>query len=316
VLRCPALAGRITGVSRSVEPLVRHVLISRCLPPDQSGGAHTRTSAPSARNRTAGPTSGRHRVPRPSTTTHARRGPMSSSVLGPAADSAARPGSCRKPPGALYVKSGKEWDLLAFAFVVHWELTTFLRSGGAPRTAVHVVGPGECPIGLRMQPRNEKFFPFAGKARTPSSAPPFSRRSSRHASAGRSSPNGRPPSFTAAVAQWPAPKRTAPRHPARVAQIVARLSRRTDQILRPIDQADPTHDVHLLQLHWTVTLPPPVVLTAATARPLIDQAMPDQDPMHCDPRRNRPRATRPLRDRTPNPRSQDPLLRRDPDICR
>jgi len=29
----------------------------------------------------------------------------------------------------------------------------------------------------------------------------------------------------------PAPKRTAPRHPARVAQIVARLSRRTDQIL-------------------------------------------------------------------------------------
>jgi len=52
-----------------------------------------------------------------------------------------------------------------------------------------------------MQPRNEKFFPFVGKARTPSSAPPFSRRSSRHASAGRSSPNGRPPSFTAAVAQ-------------------------------------------------------------------------------------------------------------------
>ena len=31
----------------------------------------------------------------------------------------------------------------------------------------------------------------------------------------------------------PAPKRTAPRHPARVAQIVARLSRRTDQILVP-----------------------------------------------------------------------------------
>jgi hypothetical protein len=126
---------------------------------------------------------------------------MSSSVLGPAADSAARPGSCRKPPGALYVKSDKERDLLAFALVVRWELTTFLRSGGAPRTTVHVVGPGGCPIGLRMQPRNEKFFPFAGKARTPSSAPPFSRRSSRHASAERRSPNGRPPSFTAALAQ-------------------------------------------------------------------------------------------------------------------
>ena len=31
----------------------------------------------------------------------------------------------------------------------------------------------------------------------------------------------------------PAPKRTAPRHPARVAQIMARLARRTDQILVP-----------------------------------------------------------------------------------
>ena len=65
VLRCTALADRITGASSSVEPRVGHVLISRCLPSDesagrsaQSGGAHTRTSAPSARNRTASPTSG------------------------------------------------------------------------------------------------------------------------------------------------------------------------------------------------------------------------------------------------------------------
>ena len=48
-----------------------------------------------------------------------------------------------------------------------------MRSGGAPRTGVHVAGPGGCPIGLRVQPRHEKFFPFAGKARTSSSAPPF-----------------------------------------------------------------------------------------------------------------------------------------------
>jgi hypothetical protein len=65
VLRCPAPTGRITGVSRSVEPRVGHVLISRCLPSDESagrsaesGGAHTRTSVPSARNRTASPISG------------------------------------------------------------------------------------------------------------------------------------------------------------------------------------------------------------------------------------------------------------------
>src|SRR6266568_3253944 len=61
----------------------------------------------------------------------------------------ARPGSCRKPPGPLHVKSGKEFDLLAFAYVVRCGLTPFSRSGGAPRTAVHVVGPGGCPIGQR-----------------------------------------------------------------------------------------------------------------------------------------------------------------------
>jgi hypothetical protein len=85
-----------------------------------------------------------------------------------------------------------------------------------------------------MQPRNEKFFPVAGKARTPSSLaailPEVVAPRERWAKLakwttaelhGRRSPNR------------PAPKRTAPRHPARVAQIVARLSRRTDQILVP-----------------------------------------------------------------------------------
>ena len=63
VLRCTALADRVTGASHSVEPLVEHVLTSVCLPSDepagrsaQSDGAHPRTSAPSTRNRTAGPT--------------------------------------------------------------------------------------------------------------------------------------------------------------------------------------------------------------------------------------------------------------------
>jgi len=61
VLRCPALAGRITGASSSVEPRAGHVLISRCLPSDQSAGrsaesgsTHTRTASP-----TSGPTSPR-----------------------------------------------------------------------------------------------------------------------------------------------------------------------------------------------------------------------------------------------------------------
>src|ERR1017187_429896 len=141
---------------------------------------------------------------------------MSSSVPGPAADSAARPGSCRKPPSLLHVKSGKEGDLLAvaFAFVVRWELTTFLRSGGAPHTAVHVAGPEGCPIGLRMQPRNEKLFPLCRQGPNaveravilPEVVAPRERwaKLAKRTTAelhGRRSPNR------------PAPKRTAPRHP-------------------------------------------------------------------------------------------------------
>ena len=95
---------------------------------------------------------------------------------------------------------------------------------------------------------------FVGKARTPSSAPPFSRRWSRHASAGPSSPNGR---LTAAAAQigrhpserphatppgsprsWPgcpaAPTRSPSRAPPTPASIDARQRR--------WNTTQPTHD--------------------------------------------------------------------------
>jgi len=51
--------------------------------------------------------------------------PTFSSVLGPADDSAPRPGSCGKPPSPLYVKSGKECDLLALLFARRCGLTLF-----------------------------------------------------------------------------------------------------------------------------------------------------------------------------------------------
>src|SRR6266700_8205013 len=78
----------------------------------QSGGAHTRTSAPSARNRTASPTSG-STPPRESYVDKSTRISLLPfpQVLASASDYAARPGSCRKPPGALYVESGGEWVL-------------------------------------------------------------------------------------------------------------------------------------------------------------------------------------------------------------
>jgi hypothetical protein len=106
---------------------------------------------------------------------------------------------------------------------------------------------------------------FVGKARTTSSAPPFSRTSSRNASAGRSSPNGLPPSLTVALAQIGRhPSERPHRYPARVAQIVARLPRRTDQLLvpcaaytgqrrrpaTPLEVTPPAHDGSALNSAW------------------------------------------------------------------
>jgi hypothetical protein len=73
-------------------------------------GAHNRTSAPSARNCTACPTTGptSPRDPVVDNNTRISRLPFPQ-VLAAASASAARPGSCRKPPGALYTESGKEW---------------------------------------------------------------------------------------------------------------------------------------------------------------------------------------------------------------
>ncbi len=73
------------------------------------GGAHTRTSARSARNRTASPTIGSTSPRDPVVDNNTRMSQLPfPQVLASAGDSAARPGSCRKPPGALYVESGKE----------------------------------------------------------------------------------------------------------------------------------------------------------------------------------------------------------------
>ena len=92
VLRRTAPADRITGASRSVEPLVGHVPISRCLPSDKSagrcapGGPAHRTCASSAPNHTASPTSG-STPPRPHTptTTHTRTSNPHSAGTGTAA---------------------------------------------------------------------------------------------------------------------------------------------------------------------------------------------------------------------------------------
>ena len=48
-------------------------------------------------------------------------------VLAPAYDSAARPGSCRKPPGALHIESGEEW-LLSTSLIVRCGRTSPSRS--------------------------------------------------------------------------------------------------------------------------------------------------------------------------------------------
>lgn len=58
VLSCTAKPDRITDCSHCAEPVARYVLIPRCLPSDESGGGHPRTSAPTTCKGTAGDTTG------------------------------------------------------------------------------------------------------------------------------------------------------------------------------------------------------------------------------------------------------------------
>src|SRR5258708_20281338 len=91
-----ALSNLLLGTSSS---LVAFPLTSRpAAPPSRAA----RTPAPPVP-----PAVRRHRVPHTSTTTHARRAPMSSSVLGPVDDSAARPGPSAKPPSPLSANIAK-----------------------------------------------------------------------------------------------------------------------------------------------------------------------------------------------------------------
>ena len=76
-------------------------------------------------------------------------------VLASAGDSTARPGSCRKPPGALYVESGGGVGTLLSLSRPLWTDNLLAKRRAA---YVSTVGPGESPMGLRMQPRNEGFF--------------------------------------------------------------------------------------------------------------------------------------------------------------
>jgi hypothetical protein len=126
---------------------------------------------------------------------------MSSSVLGPADDSAARPGSCRKPPGALYVKSGKEWDLLAFAFCRPLRTDTLLakRWRGAycgtrrwPKRMSH--RPTDAAAEREVLPLRRQGPNIVERAAIlPDVVAPRERRAKLA--------NGRPPSLTVAVAQ-------------------------------------------------------------------------------------------------------------------
>jgi hypothetical protein len=208
VLRCPALAGRTTGVPSSVEPLAGHVLTLVAFPltsrPAAPASRAARTPAPPRRAPATAPpvppAVRHHRVPYRSTTTHARRAPMSSSVLGPAEILQHDPGLAASPPVRHTLRVARSEISLPCLWPSAADRHPSREAAARRVTAVHIVGPGGCGIGVRVQPRHEVLL-FVGKARTTSSAPPFSRTSSRNASAGRSSPNGLPPSLTVALAQ-------------------------------------------------------------------------------------------------------------------
>jgi len=152
VLRCPALAGRITGVSRSVEPLVRHVLISRCLSPTSRAARTRRTSAPSASNRTASPTSGSS--PRPSSVdnnTCTSRGPGRMSHR-PTDAAAGREvlSLCRQGPNAVeraailpeIVAPRERWAKLAKWTTAELHGRRSPKSAGTQANGPHATPPG------------------------------------------------------------------------------------------------------------------------------------------------------------------------------
>ena len=196
MLRCPALAGRITGVSRSVEPLVRHVLISRCLPPTSRAA---RTRAP-PRPR---PQPHRQSHQRFVTASPVRRQQHTHVVAPCLRPFLVRPPILRPDPGLAASPPVRYTSKVARSEI---SLPLPLSSLGtdnllAKRRCATYGGTRRWPGRMSHRPTDAAAEREVLKARTPSSAPPFSRRSSRNASAGRSSPNGRPPSFTAAVAQ-------------------------------------------------------------------------------------------------------------------
>jgi hypothetical protein len=69
-----------------------------------------------------------------------------------AGDYAAHTGTCCKPPGSRYPDSGKEGGALLFACSL-WNAKPFANR--------LLCGPKRFPVGLRMQPPNERFFPFS-----------------------------------------------------------------------------------------------------------------------------------------------------------
>src|SRR5215208_879965 len=68
------------------------------------------------------------------------------------------PGLDASPP-VRYILEVERW-VLSFPLFVRCGRTTSSRSGGVRR----YVGPGGSPMGLRMQPRSEKFFTLISKA--------------------------------------------------------------------------------------------------------------------------------------------------------
>jgi hypothetical protein len=103
----------------------------------QSGGAHPHLRAECATVARVPPSVRRPARPTRRQKAHVLRESLFPQVLASAGDCAARPGSCRKPPGALYIESGKERvTSLPLPFAVRCGRTTSSRSGSAPRTAV------------------------------------------------------------------------------------------------------------------------------------------------------------------------------------
>lgn len=202
MLRCTAVADRITGDSNSVEPPVGHVLIPACFPATSRPTAPPRRHAPSPSRRALAtalpvpPLVRRHRIPHTSTTTHARRAPHFRRLWPWPTILRRDPGLVASPPVRYTLREARREFSLPSSFAARRDRPPCREAVARRRVRICVTGPGGYPIGpsdattgAAAQPEvAEVLFLGGGPGRRARTTSPGGRRTTRALGTSRSPP--------------------------------------------------------------------------------------------------------------------------------